>query len=213
MPVVWSALVLALIFVPGASAYAQRESAVSRPDERPFKGNFLNQLQRIFGRFRNEDLKRVFEKAKPVLCSDLVSGDGKWREVAFFNEHRPFGDWHRRSLDAVKRDLAAYIFHGVCTGTESAIQVTTQFPVQQSLKAYKDRKIRLREDIDINLNAPVNARFDSHTGAYIFALPYLFRISAKDAAPLYTLNARTPSDQYAPDERTAGSASRWPTMK
>lgn len=113
----------------------------------------------------------------------------------------------------MKRDLAAYIFHGVCTGTESAIQVTTQFPVQQSLKAYKDRKIRLREDIDINLNAPVNARFDSHTGAYIFALPYLFRISAKDAAPLYTLNARTPSDQYAPDERTAGSASRWPTMK
>jgi len=76
--------------------------------------------------------------------------------------------------------------------------VTTQFPVEESIKAYEDRKIH-RRDIAIHVNAPVRAGFDSQTGAYTFDLPYLFRISDRDAVPLYALNARTPSDRYATD--------------
>src|SRR5579872_3503757 len=108
MSVICSSIILSLIFASDVAAQG-----------RPGKGNFRIQLHRIFGRFRNADLKRVFDKAKPVPCSDLVSGDGRWREVAFFNEYRPFGDWHRTSLAEVKRDLAAYIFRGACTGAES----------------------------------------------------------------------------------------------
>jgi hypothetical protein len=178
-------IMLALMSATAGSAYAQHST-------------FLDQLRKIFGRFRDSDLRQVFDTAKPVVCSDLVSGSGEWREVAFFNEYRPFGDWHRTSLDEVRRDLAAYVFQGTCTGWDSAVHVTTQFPVEESIKAYEDRKIH-RRDIAIHVNAPVRASFDSQTGAYTFDLPYLFRISDRDTVPLYALNARTPSDRYATD--------------
>ena len=180
-----STIVLALMSVTALPTYAQQ-------------GDFLNQLRNIFGRFHDLDLRRVFDTATPVVCSDLLSGNGEWREVAFFNEYRPFGDWHRTSLDEVRHDLAAYTFQGACTGEHSAVQVTTQFPVEESIKAYKERKIH-RRDIAIHVNAPVKARLDRQTGAYTFDLPYLFRISDRGAVPLYSLNARTPSDQYATD--------------
>ena len=32
------------------------------------------------------------------MCSELVSDNGEFREVGFFNEHRDFGNWFRTSI-------------------------------------------------------------------------------------------------------------------
>ena len=193
-----------LIFAPGAPAYPQREAMppaqVTSP--RPH-GQFLNRLQRIFGRFRNVDLERAFDTAPAVRCSELVSGTGEWHEVAFFNEYRPFGDWHRRSLEGVKRGFAAYIFTGACKELHSSVQVTTRFPVDAALKDYQNGRIP-SEDVVVKVNPPVTARFDSQTGTYTFELPYLFRVPGREAMQLYALNPRTSSDRYAADV-----TSRW----
>jgi hypothetical protein len=42
-------------------------------------------LRTIFGRFRDADLKRAFETARPIQCADLVTGKGEWREVAWLD--------------------------------------------------------------------------------------------------------------------------------
>jgi hypothetical protein len=171
-------------------------AAFAGPQEPDTGRNFVYQLQRVFGRFNNADLHRVFDSASPLLCSELAGGTGEWREVAFFNEYRQFGDWYRTSLEEVKADLAVYVFNGPCTGQMSPVQVTTRFPVEESLQAYRDGKIRFRE-IDVKNNAPVSARFDMSTGAYRFDLPYLFRVSDGDQTHLYTLSARRLLDRYA----------------
>jgi hypothetical protein len=195
-----NAAALSLMLAPDASAYPQREPAASAPGAPASHGKFIGELQRIFGRFSNSDLRRAFDMAAPPRCIDLLSGTGKWHEVAFFNEYRPFGQWHRKSLGAVKRGFTAYIFHGACIGAHSSVQVTTEFPVDATLKTSGDGT----EEADIKVNPPVTARFESQSGAYAFDLPYLFRISGKDEAPRYALNARTRSDRYAADV-----TSRW----
>src|SRR5215471_3090552 len=55
------------------------------------EAKFFAQLRKIFGAFRHADLQQVFETSPPVLCSELMSGNGEWREVAFFNENRGLG--------------------------------------------------------------------------------------------------------------------------
>ena len=126
------------LVVLGTSVYAQRERQIPPPDPASqnddYGGKFFDQLQRIFGRFRDSDLKRVFESARPVQCSELVTDKGEWREVAFFNENRKLGDWYRKRLEEVKGDLAVYIFKGGCSGPRSALQVTTKFPVEASYR-------------------------------------------------------------------------------
>src|SRR5262252_7450834 len=57
---------------------------------------FFDQLRSLFGRFRDADLQRAFDMAKPIRCSELVSDGGEWRQVAFFNEDRRLGDWYHR---------------------------------------------------------------------------------------------------------------------
>src|SRR5579871_1522166 len=52
---------------------------------------FFIQLRGVFGRFRDSDLERVFERAQPIQCSELVNDEGEWRTVAFFNEKRELG--------------------------------------------------------------------------------------------------------------------------
>jgi hypothetical protein len=180
--------IFAVTIVSAPAAYAQSE----------FGQSFFTELHRIFGRFHDTDLRRVFDSAKPVRCSDLVSDTGEWRDVAFFNEYRRFGDWYRASLDEVKGDPAAYTFKGLCSDERSRVEVTTTFPVEQSFEEYRRGGRRFR-DIRLIVNPPVLAHVDNLTGAYTFDLPYLFRVSHKGRYPLYALNAPTPSDQYAPE--------------
>jgi hypothetical protein len=181
----------------GTYAYGQRERQVPPPQQGDYGEKFFDELRRIFGRFRDSDLRRVFDSAGPIPCSELVTDKGEWREVAFFNENRKLGDWYRTSLDEVKDDLAVYVFKGSCGGARAAVQVTTKFPVEESIHAFQDRRIKF-EDIDVNVNAPVTASFNSQTRAYTFDLPYLFRESdQQNGGRLYTLYPKRLSDRYA----------------
>ncbi len=115
-----------------------------------------------------------------------MNDKGEWRTVAFFNEKRELGDWYRTNFDEVKNDLAVFIFKGVCRGDHAPVQLTTKFPVRESLDAFNERKIGL-DDVAVNVNAPARASFDSQTEAYTFDLPYLFLISQKENENLYSL--------------------------
>src|SRR5438094_825586 len=90
---------------------------VGFPQTEKYDRKFFVQLRGVFGRFRASDLQRVFDTAHPIQCSELASGDGEWRTVAFFNEKRELGDWYRRNFDEVKNDLAVFIFKGICRTT------------------------------------------------------------------------------------------------
>ena len=190
--------VLALILASESTAYGQRERRIPSPSKSAFGQSFFTELQRIFGQLHEADLQRAFDAAKPVRCSDLISGTGEWLDVAFFNEHRRFAAWYRTSLEEVRSDPTRYIFKGTCAEEQPAVEVTTEFPVDQSVKDYFAGRIRF-PDIRLIINAPVTAHVDSRTGAIIFDLPYLFRVSNKDAHPLDALNAPNLSDRYAPE--------------
>lgn len=147
---------------------------------------FFIQLRGVFGRFRDSDLERVFERAQPIQCSELVNDEGEWRTVAFFNEKRELGDWYRRNFDEVKADPAVFIFKGVCRGEHGPVQLTTKFPVTESIEALNERRIDF-DQIAINVNPPVRAGMDLQTEAYTFELPYLFLIGEHDGERLYSL--------------------------
>jgi hypothetical protein len=167
---------------------AQDKTQFQPIQESQYSRKFFLQLKGIFGRFREADLDRVFDSAAPIQCSELVNDKGEWRTVAFFNEKRELGDWYRSNLDEVKHDLAVFSFDGVCRGEHGPVQLTTKFPVTESIEAYTQRKIPL-EQVGVNVNAPVRATFDPSTSAYSFDLPYLFLIKQDDTgADLYSLN-------------------------
>jgi len=191
------AILLTLVCLTASGAYAQREREVVTSHEE-YGAKFFDELRSIFGRFRDADLKRVFQSAHAIQCSDLVTDRGEWRQVAFFNENRKLGDWYRTSLDEVKSDLAAYVFKGGCGGQHASVQVTTKFPVDESISAYQQGRISFRQ-IDISVNSPVTAAYESQTQAYVFDLPYLFKATDNGGNPIYTLNPRRLSDRYAAD--------------
>jgi hypothetical protein len=177
------------------SAYAQREGALP-PGHADSRVRFSSQLQRIFGGFQDADLEHVFQRARPIECSDLVSHDGEWREVGFFNENRGLGNWFRNSLDEVRSKLDVYAFSGACGKRRSSVWLTTRFPVEQSPQSHRARGRNFGR-AHVKVNAPVVARFDGQTQTYTFDLPYLFRVSDKNEDPLYALNPRSLSDHYA----------------
>jgi hypothetical protein len=194
----WPFLTLAFVFVFFASVdlYAQRERQLEPPPASEYGTKFFDQLRTLFGRFRDSDLQRAFDSAGPVPCSELISDNGEWREVAFFNEDRRLGDWFHQSLESVKSDLSVYIFKGLCRSDRSNIQLVTKFPVRESLDAYNDRRIDLQQII-VNVNAPVVASFDPRTEAYAFDLPYLYAVQDRNtAATVYSLSADYTSDRY-----------------
>jgi hypothetical protein len=160
-----------------------------------YGAKFFDQLRTLFGQFRDADLQRAFQAALPIRCSELVEDRGEWREVAFFNDNRKLGDWYRSSLDEVKADPAAYIFKGPCQGDRSPVQLTTKFPVAESVDAYNERKIDFKQ-IAVNVNAPVNAVYDARTRAYTFELPYMFPVSRQDGDNIYSLNPPRLADRY-----------------
>jgi hypothetical protein len=190
-------LLIILLLAP-AGLYAQRERQLAPPDEPRYGRRFFLQLRAIFGRFRDSDLHRAFEAAQPIQCSELINDDGEWRTVAFFNERRELGDWYRSNFDEVKSDLAVFTFKGVCRGPRGPVQLTTKFPVNESIDAYNDRKIEFN-DIAVNVNAPVSASFDSQSQAYSFDLPYLFLVSQEGSGSIYSLEAPRLADKYAPE--------------
>jgi hypothetical protein len=177
-------------------ALARTNVNAQQPESKEYGTSFFDQLGLIFGRFRDADLQHVFQTARPIRCSDLITEKGEWRAVGFFNENRKLGDWYRKSLDAVKHDLAVYVFKGGCDGPTERLQVTTKFPVHESIDAYEARKIRF-DEIDVNVNAPVKVSYDPKTRAYTFDLPYLFRVPNQEAGVIYSLNPRHLSDRYA----------------
>ena len=178
---------------------AQQRQSNSGEDE-AYDARFFDELRTIFGRFRCSDLQRVFQEAQPVQCTELTGRKGEWRMVAFFNDDRTLGDWYRERLDEVKSDLEIYTFKGSCSGSQSLIHITTEFPTEESMNSYKQGRINLNQ-IDITVNDPVDAVLNARTPALIFDLPYLFR-STKDAGAskhLYNYNAPDRNATYAPD--------------
>ena len=157
---------------------------------------FFIQLRGVFGRFRDSDLERVFDRAQPIECAELINGDGEWRTVAFFNEKRELGDWYRRNFDEVKTDPAVFIFKGVCRGEHGPVQLTTKFPVTESIGAYNEHRIGF-DEIAVNVNAPVRASLEPQTDAYTFELPYLFLISEQGGERLYSLEPPHLLDRYS----------------
>src|SRR5262249_53307987 len=87
-----------------------------------------------------------------------------------------------------------------CRGEHGPVQLTTKFPVTETLNAFNERRITF-DQIEVNVNAPVRVSFDAQTNAYSFDLPYLFLISHDDTGNLYSLTpARlTEREQYATD--------------
>jgi len=188
-------------FVIASAAFGQRETPIQPASEPSQYGrNFFVQLRAVFGRFRDADLELAFERAHPIDCAELVNENGDWRTVAFFNEKRELGDWYRGSLEEVKSDLSAFIFKGVCRGAHGPVQLVTKFPVSESLDAYNQRRIGL-DEIEVNVNAPVRASFDTQTQAYTFDLPYMFLVGEKDGESVYSLAPPRLADreQYARD--------------
>jgi len=189
-------LVLCHLFA-GRDAMAQRERQIEAPSQSDYGSKFADQLRSLFGRFRDTDLRRAFNSALPIRCSELVSGDGEWRPVAFFNEDRKLGEWYHRSLDDVKAELSAYIFKGTCRSEQSTVQVVTKAPVSESLESYSAGKIPAK-DILVNVNAGVNASFDPRSEAYQFDLPYLYTVRGMGGSNLvYSLFAPKATDRYA----------------
>jgi hypothetical protein len=207
---VFRALALTVVLASTGLAAEQRERAIPPPatptsvatpnDSQAYGRRFFVQLRAVFGRFREADLQRVFENAQPIQCSELVNEPGEWRTVAFFNEKRELGDWYRSNFEEVKNDLSVFVFKGVCRGDHGPVQLTTKFPVTESVEAYNERRIGL-DDIEVNVNAPVRASFDPQTKAYDFDLPYLFLVSQKDNQDIYSLDPprMLGRDKYAPE--------------
>lgn len=191
-------LIVALLgfFLPALNIKAQRERQIEPPPPVDYGTRFFDQLRTLFGRFRDADLQRAFDSAVPVPCSELISDNGEWREVAFFNEDRRLGDWFHQSLDAVKSDLSVYVFKGSCRSDENSIQLVTKFPVRDSLDDYNSGKIPLQQ-VDVNVNAPVVASFDPRSHAYTFDLPYLY--ASQDPTTVSTVYSLIPQhheDRY-----------------
>jgi hypothetical protein len=190
-------LLLTLLVLAPTGLFAQRERAIdapsseaTQPTNQQYGRRFFLQLRAVFGRFRDSDLQRVFDKAQPIQCSELINEKGEWRTVAFFNEKRELGDWYRTNFEEVKSDLAVYVFKGLCRGEHGPVQLVTKFPVTESVEAYEHGKIPL-DEVEVNVNAPVSAFYDPPTQAYTFDLPYLFLIKQQENERVYSLDPPT----------------------
>jgi hypothetical protein len=179
--------------LPAADIPSQQDKKI-KPEEDSYGSNFFNQLINIFGKFRNSDLQNVFQEAHPIHCAELIGREGKWKQVAFFNEDRSLGDWCRTSLEEVKNDLTLFTFKGSCGEDGDAIQVATEFPTITGIRAYQQRKINLNQ-VDIKTNKPVNARMNPETQAYTFELPYLF-LKNGGSRKFYSFNAPNLNSVY-----------------
>ena len=189
-----SAMLLTVLIAAVATVttgYAQRERQVPPPQEQAYGPQFLDQLQRLFGRFSNADLHHIFETARPVRCAELIRDTGEWQDVAFFNGKRK---WYRTSLAEVKNNPAVYTFRGVCGNQRSTLQVTTKVPIGESLDN-QEKRIDF-SDTPVKVNPPVSASFNSDNKSYAFDLPYLFYGKDENGKNVFTFDPRRLSDKY-----------------
>jgi len=195
-------LFLLCVLLTSTRMSAQRERQIPPPESGEFGSKFFSQLRDIFGRFRDADLQRAFQLAEPIQCSELLSGKGEWRPVAFFNENRRLGDWYRSNIEEVRKDLSVYLFKGTCQGDRGTIDLTTKYPVGDSIDAYNAGKIPF-DQIDVNVNAPVRLTFDSRSGAYAFDLPFLYLVSRQSSSSTYSLIPPHFGDRYSTEVTNA----------
>jgi hypothetical protein len=172
-------------------------SSTNADSESELGTKFFEQLRTLFGRFRDTELDRAFEAAQPIQCSELVSDNGEWRTVAFFNEDHTLGAWYHRSLEEVKGDLTQYFFSGSCIAEQSGVQVVTKVPVLESLQRYNTGRIRFN-DIRINTNPAVRVSFNSRAQIYVFDLPYLYADQKRGRDPVYSLIPQSVEDRVDP---------------
>ena len=160
-----------------------------------YGSKFFDQLRTLFGRFRDAELDRVFSAAQPIQCSELVSDNGEWRTVAFFNEDPKLGAWYHKSLEEVKSDLTQYSFSGSCAEERGDVQLVTKVPVLDSVERFNAGRIRFNE-IRMNTNPAVRASFRSGAQIYTFELPYLYvdrKRTGRD--PVYSLIPQSADDR------------------
>ena len=195
-------LAVSAVLAPATPATAQRERQISAAanDSQPYSRRFFVQLRAVFGRFRDSDLQRVFDSAQPIQCSELINDPGEWRTVAFFNEKRELGDWYRTDFEEVKNDLSVFVFKGMCRGDHGSVQLTTKFPVGESVEAYNEGRIHL-DDVEVNVNAAVRASYGLQNKAYSFDLPFLFLVGRQENQDIYSLQPprMVGRDRYATD--------------
>ncbi len=196
-------VLLAVYLLFGPARIPAMQDQQTQSSEEVYGSKFFDQLRGIFGRFRQADLQNVFQEAKSIQCTELVGRKGEWREVAFFNENRKLGDWCKESLEEVRSDLSVFTFKGACSGDQGSIQVGTEFPIAASIDAYSQGKIDF-DKVDINVNDPVNAVYDSRTMALTFELPYLFLTERQTSGNIYSFIAPNRNSAYASDV-----TSRW----
>jgi hypothetical protein len=153
---------------------------------------FFQALQTLFDTF-NADLRRVFQNAPRIECSDLV---GDWRTAAFFNEDARLERWFYKSFEEVQADLSRYIFQGDCKTESADIDVVSRFPVRDSLEAYNRKEIEF-DRIVYKANAPVKARFDSRARVYAFELPYLYVTGRNGDNSTYSMMPPNAAARYA----------------
>ena len=195
-------LFLLCILLASTPLFAQRERQMAPPESGDFGSKFFTELRNIFGRFRDSDLERAFQLAEPMQCTELLSGKGEWRPVAFFNRKRSLGDWYRSNINEVREDLSVYIFKGNCQSEHGNIELTTKYPVGDSIDAYNAGQIPFNQ-IDVNVNAPVRLTFDSRSGAYVFDLPFLYLVKRQGATSIYSLIPPHFGDRYTTEVTNA----------
>jgi len=193
-----------LLSAGNANAQPRRLELPTNSSERPDTGKegdsetkFFDQLRSLFGRFRDGDLDRAFESAQPIQCSELVSDNGEWRPVAFFNEDRRLGDWYHSNLEEVKQELSQYIFSGSCGTDRTSIKLVTKFPVWESVSRYNAGRIPF-DKIHVNVNPAVVAYFEPRSSIYTFELPFLYLDREKSTTQtVYSLIAQRLEDRPA----------------
>jgi hypothetical protein len=187
--------VLLAAAVVAANGYGQRERLVPPPSQTSTYGpQFFDQLRRLSGHFSDSDLHHVFQRSRPIQCSELVRDNGEWQDVAFFSGNRKFGSWYRANLDEVTSNVAAFAFESGCSYQQAPLRLTTKFPMNEG--AIDEDGTRDFREAPVKVNPPVNVAFSIYTKAYTFDLPYLFRGRDANGSAIYTFSPRGVSDRY-----------------
>jgi hypothetical protein len=176
-------LLLAVVISVAAAipaGLAQSGNAASTYDSK-----FFQTLKKVFDNFSDVDLQRAFQSAQPITCSELI---GNWRQAAFFNEDRNLERWYFKSFEEVQAELSRYVFQGRCNTESATLELTTRFPIRESVDAYNKSQIEF-DRIAFKINAPVKASFDDKLKSYTFDLPYLYPAARKDTYSLLPQNA------------------------
>jgi hypothetical protein len=184
---------IAVLLVAGISCISASAQVQQTPGE--YDARFFQVLKSLFDDFSSADLQRTFQSAPAIQCSELV---GEWRPAAFFNDDRNLERWFHKTFDDVQAELARYRFQSRCATESANVDVTTRFPVRDSVDAYNSRKIEFSK-ISYQLNAPVPATFDSRSKTYTFALPYLYVLGRRNGENQYSLVPPDGSAKPTPD--------------